>query len=315
MQKAHPTYKGRRLDISPEVFGELRRSDTVLADTAELRQRMQDDGYLFLPGLLDIESVKDVRRAIFERLANEGALDPNHPVYEGYSNPDPAQTTSPSIDYRTNGSAQSVSDIPALKNLLYSGRLIEFFERYFGGEVLCFEHIWFRAKNSVTGRATPPHYDILYMGRGTHNLFTAWIPYTDISFDMGGIMVLEKSHQLNELRNTYGQRDIDVYDASKDDAELIASGKKLWQKTGEYSLDAFKTQAELGGRWLTTEFKMGDVLVFSPYLMHASAENTTPRMRISSDTRYQLASDAVDDRWAGAHPIGHGLGAKRAMQA
>ncbi len=33
--------------------------------------------------------------------------------------------------------------------------------------------------------------------------------------------------------------------------------------------------------------------------------NTSNRYRISVDTRYQLAGDPVDDRWAGETPRGH----------
>jgi len=30
------------------------------------------------------------------------------------------------------------------------------------------------------------------------------------------------------------------------------------------------------------------------------------RLRISTDTRYQLASEPADERWSGEEPIGHG---------
>ncbi|MGB7932050.1 MAG: phytanoyl-CoA dioxygenase family protein [Gammaproteobacteria bacterium] len=313
MKSPQPLYKGRPLDMSRESFGELRHSDSVLSAANELRQRMADDGYLYLPGLLELDLVKAVRRDVFDRLAKLGALHPDYPAYEGISHPKPDRSVSAILDYRTDGSAESLSDCLPIKELLYKGRMISFFEHFLGGDVLCFNHIWFRAKDSATGRSTPPHCDILYMGRGTHNLFTAWVPYTDIDYDMGGVMLLEKSHQLEELRESYCKRDIDVYDADHVDAPLIESGKKLWQKSGEYSLDAFSTREELGGRWLTAEFRMGDVLIFSPYIIHASTDNHSPRMRISSDTRYQLASEPADERWAGPNPIGHGLKAKRAV--
>ena len=298
--------------MSAEAFGELRRSDSVLSDEDELRQRMADDGYLYLPGLLDLKLVKAVRKDVFDRLARLGALHADYPAYEGISNPKPDRSVSVALDYRTDGSAESLRDCLPLNELLYKGRMISFFERFLGGDVLCFKHIWFRAKDSVTCKATPPHSDILYMGRATHNLFTAWVPYTDVSYDMGGLMILEKSHQLDELES-YCERDIDVYDANQDDAPLIETGKKLWQKSGEYSLDAISTREKLGGRWLTTEYRMGDVIIFSPYMIHATTDNYSPRMRISSDTRYQLASEPADERWVGDNPVGHGLKAKRAV--
>ena len=46
-------YRGARLDTRDEVFGPLRSSEDAREDSDELRRRMADDGYLYLPGLLD----------------------------------------------------------------------------------------------------------------------------------------------------------------------------------------------------------------------------------------------------------------------
>ena len=73
------------------------------------------------------------------------------------------------------------------------------------------------------------------------------------------------------------------------------------------------TRHELGGRWLTADYCMGDLLVFSMYTMHASTDNHTAQIRLSSDSRYQLASDPVDDRWIGDDPPLHGIRAHKAM--
>ena len=55
------TSQGLRLDTSAESFGLLRNSTDVLEDTAELRERMAEDGYLYLPGYLDRELVPSCR--------------------------------------------------------------------------------------------------------------------------------------------------------------------------------------------------------------------------------------------------------------
>jgi hypothetical protein len=70
-------------------------------------------------------------------------------------------------------------------------------------------------------------------------------------------------------------------------------------------------QHSLGGRWLTTEYRASDVLIFSIFTVHASLDNQSDRVRISSDSRYQLASDPVDERWVGEKPIGHSQAGKR----
>jgi hypothetical protein len=57
----------------------------------------------------------------------------------------------------------------------------------------------------------------------------------------------------------------------------------------------------VAGRWLATEYEMGDVLLFSIYTMHSSTDNNGAEERLSTDTRYQLASEPFDQRWMGAH--------------
>ena len=49
------------------------------------------------------------------------------------------------------------------------------------------------------------------MGRGTRKLFTSWTPLSDITMDMGGLIVLAGSHRQHELIDTYGQLDVDRY--------------------------------------------------------------------------------------------------------
>ena len=66
----------RELDLSPDAFGVLRRSDDTAHDPDALRARMADDGYLFLPGCLQREQVIDARRVIVGRLAEAGLLEP-----------------------------------------------------------------------------------------------------------------------------------------------------------------------------------------------------------------------------------------------
>jgi ectoine hydroxylase-related dioxygenase (phytanoyl-CoA dioxygenase family) len=147
------------------------------------------------------------------------------------------------------------------------------------------------------------------MNRGTSNLYTAWVPLGDISYELGGLIVLERSHRLDEIKSTYGQRDVDTYCANHDDAALYASGEKWWN--GQLSDNPFELQRQLGLRWLTGEFKAGDLLTFTLYTLHGSLDTHSDRVRISSDSRYQLASEAVDERWIGANPIGHGVAGKR----
>jgi ectoine hydroxylase-related dioxygenase (phytanoyl-CoA dioxygenase family) len=150
------------------------------------------------------------------------------------------------------------------------------------------------------------------MGRGTKNLYTSWTPTGDVPLELGGLMILEKSHlQAERLRN-YLERDVDVYCTNRPDAAEIESGKKTWQDwDGRLSSDPVSLREKLGGRWLTTDYQAGDVLMFGMATVHASMDNLTNRFRLSSDSPYQLASEPVDERWVGEKPVGHGTAGKR----
>ena len=58
---------------------------------------------------------------------------------------------------------------------------------------------------------------------------------------------------------------------------------------------------------------MGDLLVFGMYTIYASSDNNTNQIRLSSDSRYQLASEPADERWIGANPPANGILAQKGM--
>jgi ectoine hydroxylase-related dioxygenase (phytanoyl-CoA dioxygenase family) len=310
------TYCGNPIDTSLAGFGELRRSDEVAGDLGELRRRMEEDGYVFLPGLLDRDEVVAARQEVMDRLLEAGILDERYPAYEGVVKPDHTASFMPQL---------AKANQPLMK-LLYDGAMMDFYRFFLGGPVRHYDYTWFRAKTPGTRTATQPHYDVVYMGRGTRRLYTSWTPLMDVPWEMGGLMVLENSHRQEQVVSTYGQTDVDAYCEEGNARAMVEAarnaGRELtpeerqqirWNSTGCYSPDAIAARAQLGGRWLSAEYQMGDLLVFGMYTLHASTDNHTDRIRISSDSRYQLASEPVDDRWIGEDPPIHGIRAKRGM--
>ena len=296
-----PISQDKVLPTTADTFGTLRDSSDAVGDAAVLRQRMERDGYLFLPGYLDRDQVVAARRAILTRAAGQDALQEGADLMEGALKP----------GVRVGFRQDLTAGTPELQRLLFEGRMIEFFERFLGGEVLHFDFIWLRSVSP--GRGTAPHGDSVFMNRGTTNLFTAWTPLGDIDLRLGGLIVLENSHTQEEVRNTYGQRDVDTYCEDDPDAERYRTTGD-WAWNGQVSDDPVELREQLGGRWLTAEYRMGDLLVFPMYTLHASLDNQTEnRLRLSTDTRYQLASEPVDERWVGDDPIGHGPEAKQSI--
>ena len=197
---------------------------------------------------------------------------------------------------------------PAVRRLLFSGAMMDFARRFFGEDVRHFDYIWFRAMSH--GNGSKPHCDIVYMGRGTHRLFTAWIPYGEVDMDLGGLMVLEGSHRQGDRLKSYLEMDVDVVCTNLPPSQR-SNG---WRFDGALSKNPHTLREKLGGRWLTSPlYRPGDVLLFGMGLVHGSIDNRTNRVRLSSDTRYQRASEPADGRWIGENPVGHGPAGKREM--
>jgi len=291
---------GIELDLDPNSFGRLRSSKDLLDNPEALRQRMADDGYLFLPGLLDREHVMEARLELLKRLNAEGLLDPAHPMEAAILKPDVKSAFRPDLAL---GNA-------ALDHVLYSGSMMSFYETFFGEPVLHYDFTWLRAASP--GANASPHCDIVYMGRGTYDVLTAWTPLGDIPIDHGALMILEGSHNKRRELEEYLSRDVDTYCSNGANAAKIERGEMTWEWDGVLDHDAAELRGRLGGRWLSSEFMMGDVLTFTMGTVHASMDNLSKnKIRLSSDSRYQRASEPADERWIGAQPLGHGLAGKR----
>jgi len=294
---------GHELDMAEGKAGLLRDSSDAANDFDELRRRCAADGYLYMKGYLDRDEVLAARATLTERLAAEGVTDPKHPHFEGYAAPGGGYAFKPEV----------TKNNPVVQNLLYSGRLTEFYRKFFAEEIRHYDFTWLRAIGP--GKGTNPHCDLPYMGRGTHQHMTCWVPYGDISFDLGGLVVLEGSHRRMDLLEKYVYRDVDAFCENKPEqvANALSGAKAFgWTFTGTLSHNPPLVRNKFGGRWLTTEYRAGDFITFGMFLVHASLDNRTPnRLRISSDSRYQRASEPIDERWVGLNPPGHTTAGKR----
>lgn len=289
---------GQALDTSPEAFGWLRETRPGEYGIDEVRRRLEEDGYLFLRGMTDRETVLEARTEALSRLAESGTVDERFPLIDGVANPEKKSRLAP----------EAAKENAALQRVLYTGPVISFFEALWSEPVRHFDYTWFRAISP--GRGTYPHCDIVYMGRGTHRLMTMWTPLGDVTIDIGGLIILEGSHLKGDRIRRYLERDVDTFCSNRKDASSYASGEKTWN--GALSLNPVTLRNFLGGRWLTArEYRMGDVVIFPMNTVHGSLDNQSDRIRLSSDSRYQPAGEPADERWVGANPIAHGRAGKR----
>jgi len=114
-----------------------------------------------------------------------------------------------------------------------------------------------------------------------------WIPLGDCPVQMGGLTYLEGSHRWARAEERAGN-----------------THPPRWITA---NLPALADQHD--ARWLTADYRAGDVVVHSAYLVHAGTDNvdSAGRVRLSTDIRYQRASDPIDARWQEHWFSGDGL--------
>ena len=262
-------------------LGELRDSSDIRDDTEVLHRRIAEDGYLYLPGLIDRDKVLAARSRILEYMAEHEALEPGSRPLDGVMG-----------EYgKTVGmlGRRQITHQPEVRAALEADELFDFFARYFDEPARTFDYKWLRAVGQA--KCTGAHYDVIYMGRGSERLHTTWIPLMDIPVHQGTLCICRGSHNAPEfqrLRDTYGRLDVDRDGYG-----------------GPFTDKPLEINERFGGQWLTTNFAAGDVIFFGMYTLHASTTNTTDHWRLSCDVRFQPASDPVDERWVGENPVGH----------
>lgn len=287
---------GKELDLSPDKFGFLEESNSIIAEPDALRDRMERDGYLFFPGFFDREDVRSARLAVCEELAEEGLLDPALPIELAMARPDTKLSFRPDI---ANGNKAG----KLIRDVIYGNRIMSLFSLFLGGEATHYDFTWMRT--IAPGLGSPAHCDVIFMGRGTTNLYTAWVPFGDVPLNVGGLLVIEGSHKDPNVLESYCTMDYDS-------ACHNHSGKHPLETAGFHSSGAISDnmplmRSTLGGRLLTAqEYKMGDLLIFSVFLVHGSLDNQSKEIRLSTDSRYQLKCEPLDERWIGENPPGHG---------
>ena len=245
---------------------------------------LQRDGYVLLRGALGREAVMQARREVLEQLAAVGEV--AEPV-------DAAVATGTSqraaLHPDLNAFWRSVCESPLLRAVTHGPALADVSAALLGGATKPFDFLWLRTM--LEGRASPLHFDHVYMNRGSSHLVSAWIPLGDVPVIAGPLVIVEGSNRFEDLAARY--RGVDV------DRDGLP---------GSFPQDAVAFAADRGARLLTSDFLAGDVILFDMFTLHGSCDNRMGggRVRLSCDVRWQLAADAQDDRWFGTPPKGHG---------
>lgn len=275
---------GHEVETTPDVFGELEDSSSIVGDLAALRERFRADGYVFLRGLLPSDVVLSARHEILTKYAIVGEVDDRHPVMDAV----PGDRHGV-FDTNMRAFTESVRTGHHYESVILHERLLSVIGGLLEGEAVPFTMRWPRLVRP--GEGCGFHCDGPYMNRGTDRHLSCWTPLGHIEPANSGLMVLEGSHTNPDLRAGYLSMDAD--------------------RDGLVWLDEDPTvvRQRYGRRWLTTTYEPGDVLIFTMDTLHGAFDNAmSDRCRLSTDSRYYVAGEVPDPRWNGDDINPHGPG-------
>lgn len=269
--------------IPTALIGELRDGTDGLTDPAELGQRLREDGYLLLRGVLDRDHVTAARVEVFERLVAVGEI--RAPAADGIAT---GKSRRAETVADLGAFWKSVSEGPALRRVSHGARLNAIMAAIAGAPVRPHDYIFLRA--GAVGRATGLHFDYPFFARATEKVYTGWIPLGDVPVADGPLIVAEGSNRFTDLHDAMRGFDVvrDTYRKAQMTSDLASFAESR------------------GCRLLTTDFRAGDICVFGMFTLHGSLDNHSAisRVRLSCDVRYQSAAEPIDERYFGPDPGG-----------
>jgi hypothetical protein len=249
------------------LFLPMRASNDLLGDPAALRERLEQDSYLYFEQVLDPATILELRRAMLAVLERHGW------IRGGLSIMDARAVCRP-LHEEMSEHAPVYDDIQRLErfhDLAHDEALTGIMGQVVGPTA--FPHplkICRIAFPELYEASTPPHQDFPN-NQGTPQLTAAWIPVGDIPMDLGGVAILRGSHR-------YG---------------LLPLSGHMGPGRRQATLPVAMLEE---CRWVTTDYRAGDVLLFPSLTVHAALHNVTEfDLRLSVDFRYQQAGEALTE--------------------
>jgi len=282
------TANGKSLSTAPDRLGRLTPFDPACG-IAAARSFYQENGYVWLKGLLDREDVLAFRGWVFSKLARSGLIEPG-------SDPSTGVASTGLFDKQmADRRLMSLVRSAAYEGFCAQPRLTRFMDELLSGLSYLHKRKLMRFTLPGSTTATPAHYDLVYLRGGTSRIATAWIPIGDTPVEMGGLVYLEGSHRVGvEMEAEFARAN-----SGLTPEERISAYNRNMGEGGWISKDLPDMAERFNARWLVADYEAGDVVLHSPFMIHASTENRDPDglIRLSTDIRFQNVDDEIDARW------------------
>lgn len=234
----------------------LTDSAAHVEDPDTLRARLTADGYLYFRGLLPSAVVAAAGDEARAVLAARGRADTEERPSGATPGAVDAREAVGDPAYRRAGGSPELNRLPYLRPLRSLVRSL-LGEDAFSYPVKVLRAVHPEGDHVPQGRYV--HQD--YMGLVVEDMLTSWIPLMPIPRQLGGLAVLPGSHL----------------------------GAPLPARV----LDVDRAEAE---GWASTDFSIGDVLLFHCLTSHAALPNRGDQLRLSQDCRWQSAHQPAPAR-------------------
>ena len=256
---------GSTLDMTPARLGWLEPTGAGLP-MKQLQEKYRQSGYLWLKGFFERDVILDFRRYFLDS------------IFSG------AKTFFEIV------SSQEYEDFCTMP------RLWNFYQEFLAGQPYLHKRKIIRFTHPGESHCTGGHYDLIYLRAGTDEFSTSWIPLGDVPVEMGGVLYLEHSDAMGRQM----EAEFSVKNADLPPEERINAYNRNMREGGWISANLVEMADRFKSRWLIADYDAGDLVIHSPYMIHAATQNHDPlnRLRLSTDIRYQRSDDMIDQRWA-----------------
>lgn len=235
-------------------------SSDLLGDGEALRARLRADGYLFFRGLLDPAPLRALRSDILRVAADHGWI-------AAGTDPDDAVPSEPARFHAGPGWRDGYVAMQRLESFhrqAFDAAALAMLRALLDAEVLVHGQRIARVIWPSPDLTTPPHQDFTHI-QGTPDVITTWVPLSAVPAAAGGLRVLAGSH-------TEGVRRV----------EPAAGAGGIRSRV-----------ADDDPNWVSVDYELGDLVCFHSLTVHGGRPNTSGRLRVSCDYRYQAVTDPV----------------------
>lgn len=267
---------GMPIPFTSQYFERMTPGDST--DMGSMIRQLRRDGFLYLPGFLDKKDVLDVREEYF-KLFDPFVLKPGTSARQGLF----------SGKFQFSPYRHGLPGHPA--SLFVMSEVFDRFTRTEKLHDLCkglmeekvslLQRRPLRHFYNNTGIASCAHADFTYLNQGTQKILSIWIPLGDVPLEAGGIVYLKDTNDtdrdaLRQQLNRYKRPE-------KDERPITADLKALADTTGK--------------PWMYADYKAGDIVIHTPFVIHATLDCNHEMMRLSTDIRYASVKEDHDPRW------------------